>query len=71
MSSKIRLTQKQEEDRAIAAMIRKNAAAALRCLTFNHELREHLEPSGAVIVLLEDLTQDMHAQEAEFKMDYR
>ena len=69
-STKRNMTKKQDEDRSMASAIRKNAAAALRCLTFSKDFRGSLGPLGAVVVLLEDLTQEMNEQEQEFKMDY-
>ena len=68
--TKRNMTKKQDEDRSMASAIRKNAAAALRCLTFNKDFRGSLGPLGAVVVLLEDLTQEMNEQEQDFKMDY-
>ena len=70
ISTKRNMTKKQDEDRSMASAIRKNAAAALRCLTFSKDFRGSLGPLGAVVVLLEDLTQEMNEQEQDFKMDY-
>ena len=64
------LTKKQEMEKQCALAVRKNTAAALRCLTFNKELRGCLEPAGAVGVLLQDLKLEMSEHERDFEIDY-
>ena len=64
------LARQKEANIQMGIAVRKNAAAALRCLTFNRHLRNDLEPAGALLVLLEDLTREMDEHEERFDIDY-
>ena len=64
------IARQKEANKQMGIAVRKNAAAALRCLTFNRDLRNDLEPAGALLVLLEDLTREMDEHEERFDIDY-
>ena len=64
------IARQKEANKQMGVAVRKHAAAALRCLTFNKDLRNNLEPAGALLVLLEDLTREMDEHEEPFDIDY-